>query len=95
MTDTINTSQPATFYMKVESRMVKIVVVPSDDGDGFNGSVPALRGVYSFGDTREEAFANTEAALRAVLETYRDDGEPVPWGDESDTVREVVIEVHP
>jgi len=51
---------------------VRVVLEPSDEG-GFTATVPALPGCISEGDTREEALANIEEAIRLYLEPVDDD----------------------
>jgi predicted RNase H-like HicB family nuclease len=40
--------------------------------------VPALNYLSTFGETREEALANTEEAITGYLETAKKEGIPVP-----------------
>ncbi len=49
-----------------------VVLEPSDEG-GFTAIVPALPGCISEGDTREEALANVQEAIRLYLEVVEDD----------------------
>ena len=42
------------------------------EGGGFTVLVPALPEVVTEGDTKEEALAHTEKAIRAVLDFRRD-----------------------
>jgi predicted RNase H-like HicB family nuclease len=51
---------------------LRVVLKPSDEG-GFTAIVPALPGCISEGDTREEALANIEEAIRLYLEPAADD----------------------
>jgi predicted RNase H-like HicB family nuclease len=46
---------------------------------GFSACVPRLPGVASEGETREEVLENIKEALTGAIETYRDDGQPIPW----------------
>jgi predicted RNase H-like HicB family nuclease len=51
---------------------LRVVLEPSDDG-GYTAIVPALPGCISEGDTREEALANVEEAVRLYLEPVESD----------------------
>lgn len=50
---------------------LRVVLEPSDEG-GFTAIVPALPGCISEGDTREEALANIEEAVRLYFEPAAD-----------------------
>ena len=54
---------------------VRVVLEPSEEG-GYTAIVPALPGCISEGDTRDEALANIEEAIRLYLEPV-DDDEPL------------------
>jgi len=51
---------------------LRVVLEASDEG-GFTAVVPALPGCISEGDTREEALANVQEAIRLYLEPVDDD----------------------
>ncbi len=51
---------------------LRVVLEPSDEG-GFTAIVPALPGCISEGDTREEALANIQEAIRLYLEPVDED----------------------
>jgi predicted RNase H-like HicB family nuclease len=53
---------------------LKVVVQPGED-KGFVAQVPALRGCWSQGATREEAIANVREAIEAWLEVEQDKAE--------------------
>lgn len=57
-----------------------IVIAPLSDeqGGGFIGSVPDLLGCMSDGETREEALANTVAAIDEWIATAKDRGMEIP-----------------
>jgi antitoxin HicB len=61
-----------------------VILEPQEDG-GFTVLVPALPEVVTEGDSEEEALANAEEAIRAVLEYRQEHGLGVP----SDTYPEV------
>jgi len=50
-----------------------VLLEPQEDG-GFTVTVPALPEVVTEGDTREQALAMAEEAIRAILEYRRDHG---------------------
>jgi len=54
---------------------LKVVIEPGED-TGFVAHVPALRGCWSQGRTREEAVANAREAAEAWLETEQDKTDP-------------------
>jgi len=53
-----------------------VILEPQIDG-GFSVLVPALPEVVTEGDNEEEALANAEEAIRAVLSYRQDHGIPV------------------
>ncbi|MDZ7413094.1 MAG: type II toxin-antitoxin system HicB family antitoxin [candidate division KSB1 bacterium] len=56
---------------------LRVVLEASDEG-GFTAVVPALPGCISEGDTREEALANVQEAIRLYLEPVDDDAAVSP-----------------
>jgi antitoxin HicB len=54
------------------------VVLEPQEGGGFTVLVPALPEVVTEGDTEQEALANAEEAIRAVLAYRRDQGLAIP-----------------
>jgi predicted RNase H-like HicB family nuclease len=50
---------------------LKVVIEPGEDS-GFVAHVPALRGCWSQGDTRETALANIREAIEVWLEVEQD-----------------------
>jgi predicted RNase H-like HicB family nuclease len=50
---------------------LKVVIEPGEDG-GFVAHVPALRGCWSQGQTRDEALNNIREAAEVWLETEQD-----------------------
>lgn len=55
------------------------VLTPQPEG-GYTVTSPALPGLVTEGDSLEQALANVEDALRAMLELYEDTGRPIPSG---------------
>lgn len=66
------------------------VVLEPQDGGGFTVLVPALPEVVTEGGTEQEALANAEEAIRAVLSYRRDNGMPIP-SDALPEVRQVTV----
>lgn len=50
---------------------IKVVIEPGEDG-GFIAHVPALRGCWSQGSSRDVALTNIREAIEAWLETEQD-----------------------
>jgi antitoxin HicB len=57
---------------------VNVLPLPRDDGGGFTGIAPELRGCRSDGKTPQEALANTYDAIACWIEAAREMGRPVP-----------------
>jgi antitoxin HicB len=66
-----------------------VVLKPQEDG-GFTVLVPALPEVVTEGDTEEEALANAQEAIRAILAYRRDHGIAIP-ADAHPEIRRVVV----
>jgi antitoxin HicB len=66
-----------------------VVLEPQQDG-GFTVLVPALPEVVTEGDTEQEALANAEEAIRAVLAFRRDNGLLIP-SDARPEIRRVTV----
>jgi antitoxin HicB len=66
------------------------VVLEPQEGGGFTVLVPALPEVVTEGDSEEEALANAEEAIRAVLAYRRDHGIAIP-SDAPPEIRRVTI----
>jgi antitoxin HicB len=60
-----------------EKYTFSIVLEPQQEG-GFTVLVPALPEVVTEGDDEQDALANAEEAIRAILAYRRDDGIPIP-----------------
>jgi antitoxin HicB len=61
-----------------------VILEPQEEG-GYTVLVPALPEVVTEGDTEQEAMANAEEAIRAILSYRRDHGITIP----SDTLPEI------
>lgn len=66
------------------------VVLEPQEGGGFTVLVPALPEVVTEGDTEQEALANAEEAIRAILEYRRDQGMAIP-ADAHPEIRRVTV----
>ena len=66
-----------------------VVLEPQEDG-GFTVLVPALPEVVTEGDTEQEALANVEEAIRAVVSYRRDQGLAIPT-DAHPEIRRVTV----
>ena len=60
-----------------ESFSFSVVLEPQEDG-GFTVLVPALPEVVTEGDTQQEALANAQEAICAILAYRRDHGIALP-----------------
>lgn len=66
------------------------VVLEPQEGGGFTVLVPALPEVVTEGDNEQDALANAEEAIRAVLEYRRDHGLLIP-SDSHPEIRHVTV----
>ena len=66
------------------------VVLEPQDGGGYTVLVPALPEVVTEGDTENEALANVEEAIRAVLSYRQDHGLSIP-ADAFPEVRQITV----
>jgi antitoxin HicB len=66
------------------------VVLEPQEGGGFTVLVPALPEVVTEGDTEQEALANAEEAIRAILAYRRDQGMTIP-ADAYPEIRRVTV----
>jgi antitoxin HicB len=66
-----------------------VVLEPQEDG-GFTVLVPALPEVVTEGDTEEEALADAQEAIRAILAYRRDHGIAIP-ADTHPEIRRVIV----
>ena len=55
-----------------------MAILREDDGS-FSAIALNLPGIGSCGDSEEEAIANASQAVTAAVESFREDGDPVPW----------------
>lgn len=60
---------------------IEIVVEPEEE-KGFHAYCPALKGLHTCGDTREEALNNARDAAIAYISSCMKHGDPIPIGIE-------------
>jgi predicted RNase H-like HicB family nuclease len=58
----------------------KIDIIVEPDESGFHAYCPALKGLHTAGDTREEALQNARDAAIAYLESLIKHNDPIPVG---------------
>jgi len=66
------------------------VILEPQEGGGFTVLVPALPEVVTEGDSEEEALANAQEAIRAILEYRLDHGLAIP-ADAPPELRRVTV----
>jgi antitoxin HicB len=66
------------------------VILEPQEGGGFTVLVPALPEVVTEGETEQEALANVEEAIRAILEYRREQG-MTPPSDAHPEIRHVTV----
>jgi antitoxin HicB len=66
------------------------IVLEPQEGGGFTVLVPALPEVVTEGDTEEQALANAQEAIRAILAFRRDHGLAIP-ADAQPEIRRVTV----
>ncbi len=71
-----------------------VLLEPAEEG-GFVVTCPALPGMVTQGETREEARAMAADAIRGYLESLLKDGEPIPADTGPEPIREKVKVVVP
>lgn len=80
-------SQVTTDYRQFLVHETPILAIPiriyPEDG-GYVAYGENLPGLVSEGDTYEETLDNISDATKAIVESYRESGEPIPWADTSE-----------
>ena len=61
-------------------RRYKVIIERDEDG-AYIATAPALPGVIEQGDTEDQAFENTGAAIRFTLDSMSEEGEELPFSD--------------
>lgn len=59
-------------------RRYTVVLMPEPEAGGYSVTVPALPGLFTQGDTRDEALAAARDAIVFHLESLAEEGEPLP-----------------
>ena len=72
-----------------ENFSFSVILEPQQDG-GFTVLVPALPEVVTEGDTEQEALANAEEAIRAIVVYRRENGLAIP-ADAQPEIRHVTV----
>ena len=69
-----------------------VYMEPAEEG-GYIVSAPALPGCVTQGETKEEALAMIQDAIRGYITSLRKHGESLPFGYEAGEVEVVEVEV--
>lgn len=72
-------------------RKFKVILTWDKDDKVYVAAVPAIPGCSTFGDTKEEALAMAEDAIKVTLEGLEATGQPLPEGDIDVSIAEVVV----
>lgn len=59
-------------------RRYTVVLIPEPDAGGYSVTVPALPGLFTQGDTKDEALAAAREAIVFHLESLAEEGEALP-----------------
>lgn len=70
-----------------------IVYLEPDEEGGYIAIVPTLPGCVTQGETKEEALAMAEDAIRGYVESLKKHGEPLPFGFEKAEVETISVDV--
>ena len=62
-------------YRNKDGHLIPIIIVMEEDGDGFHGYCPQLKGLHVDGETKEECFRNAEDAVDVYLESLGEKGD--------------------
>jgi predicted RNase H-like HicB family nuclease len=62
-------------------RRYTVVLIPEPEEGGYSVAVPALPGLFTQGETREEAIDAAREAIAFHLECLAEEGEPIPDDD--------------
>jgi antitoxin HicB len=62
---------------------IHLLIIPEEDGK-YSAVALNLPGSGSCGDTKAEAIENAKEAVKGVLESYKESGEPIPWKNTAD-----------
>ena len=70
-----------------------VLLDPSDEGDGYTVTVPALPGCITQGSTIDEALERAKEAIAVHIEGLRADGEEIPWQKVPPRLEQVTVEM--
>lgn len=83
----ISASNPGQFFAEGENwrepqGTYRIHLLTMQEEDGTYSTIALnLPGAGSCGDTKEESIDNAKTAIKAVLESYEEASDPIPWKD--------------
>lgn len=80
-----------TYCRSARMARYTVLLVPDPEEGGYSVSVPALPGLFTQGDTYQEAITNARQTIAFHLDCLRAEGEPVP--DETTTPELVSVSV--
>jgi|WetSurMetagenome_2_1015567.scaffolds.fasta_scaffold245375_2 antitoxin HicB len=72
-------------------RILSYRVIIQKDGDGYHGSVPALPGCHTFGESIEDVRRNVKEAITGWIETTKSQGWDVPEDETIETLETVEV----
>jgi predicted RNase H-like HicB family nuclease len=70
-----------------------VVLIEKDEDGVFIGTVPSLKGCYSYGKTLDELMANLKEAIEAHFEAFKPEEEKAPPVTRFAGVQEIEVEV--
>jgi len=76
---------------KVMQRRFKVILEWDSDDKVYVATVPAIPGCSTYGNTKEEALAMVEDAIKVTLEGLEATGQLIPLGDVDISIAEVVV----
>lgn len=74
--------------------VINAVFVPDPESGGYTAYADNLPGCCTQGDSLDEAIANLKEAFVALVESYRKDGENIPWSHEASGVIRRQLAIH-
>lgn len=87
-------------WIEAKAYRFHVAIIKEEEGD-FSIVALNLPGLGSIGDTEEECLENFREAAAAMIESYTDSGEAIPWKrttaedipDDAKTVKWIVVNV--
>ena len=61
-------------------RIMNVVLVVENDGDGYHSYAPALKGLHMDGETEEEAYHNALVGVEMYIDSLIAHGQSLPLG---------------